>query len=74
MNEKKNELLKKIYYDPSRGLGTVKSLYDQVKPNITLDEVKSFISSQEVSQLHRSTNKKKIFYPIVGDKGTYQKT
>ena len=71
-----NAILTKIYYDPAKGFVSASQLYNKLTPSqqkkISLKEVKEFISKQETAQLHKPPTKKKVFYPIIGENGTYQ--
>ncbi len=75
MDQAKEELLKKIYYDPSTGLSSAMALYNRVRAQkITFKEVKDWLKKQETTQIFQPTEKTKIIYPpIVGRQdGEYQ--
>lgn len=62
---KRNELLKKIYYDPKTGYGGVVDLFNKVRKNgITLEQVRSFLKDQEVAQVHQESKGKPIYGQI----------
>lgn len=59
------ELIRNAYYDPSTGLQSAVKLYDKLKDKgITLKQIKDFINSQEVYQLHKTSQKIKKYFPI----------
>jgi len=69
MNQtEKEEILRKLYYDPATGLSSPMALYNRVKSQkITLKEVHEFIKKQETNQIFQPTKKTKITYaPIIG--------
>lgn len=74
MKKSDEELLKKIYYDPSIGLGTARSLFKLVKENnkkIKYDQVKEWVDKQENKQIFY--HNKNINYPaIIGQDDDYQ--
>jgi hypothetical protein len=72
MEEYKIKILKEKYYNPSTGLSGIKSLHDQVKPNIALAGVKEFIKNQESYQIHQKPTKVIKYYPIIGGVGWFQ--
>lgn len=68
------EILKKIYYDPARGLGSAEKLHKEAKkelPQIKLLEVKNWLSKQQTQQIFKKTVKP-VYPPITGPQGTYQ--
>ena len=63
--ETKNKLLSNLFYGPS-STTSIKKLYEKVKrQGITYNEVKTFVQSQEVYQMHLKKKRPKHFFPIV---------
>jgi len=73
MNNNKQELIKKIYYDPSLGLN-LKRTYTNAKkqdPTITFKDVKDFVASTENKNIFDKTVKIDKMLPIVSHPGSY---
>lgn len=63
----KQAQLQQIFYDPSKGLSSAAQLYKiakAVNPKITQKDVKAFIQSQSVKQIHREIKAPKHYFPI----------
>jgi hypothetical protein len=58
------------YYDPRTGFKSAKEMHKNF-PDVPLKEIKSFLSKQEVNQLHGKKHQVK-YYPIFGEAGSYQ--
>eukprot|EP00732_Lithocolla_globosa_P000109 Lithocolla_globosa_v1_NODE_20_length_9637_cov_33.687643.p6 type:complete len:198 gc:universal NODE_20_length_9637_cov_33.687643:963-1556(+) len=74
MNPKniKQESLSEIFYNPSKGLSSRRLLEEARKQGYKDDEIKHFLSKQEVTQLHKPKSSKIKYYPITGKAGTVQ--
>lgn len=74
MKKSNEELMKKIYYDPSIGLGTARSLFKILKEDnkkIKYNIVKEWVDKQENKQIFY--HNKNIHYPaIIGQNNDYQ--
>ena len=58
-------ILKQTYYNPKEGLISLDKLYQKVKDKgISREQVKQFIKSQAVAQIHKPVNKKRDYIPI----------
>ena len=66
------EKLSKLYYDPKFGLSSASDLHKKLNGEFTMKQIKDFLKSQDVNQLYTNTNNKKLFYPIIGNVGSYQ--
>ena len=63
--ETKNKLLSNLFYGPS-STTSIKKLYENVKrQGITYNEVKTFVQTQEVYQMHLKRKRPKHFFPNV---------
>lgn len=65
MSSSQSELLKSIYYNPSKGLRGIQALYYAAKkedPTVRLSDVKDFIKKQELHQVVTTTKIK--YYPL----------
>eukprot|EP00010_Vexillifera_abyssalis_P009400 CAMPEP_0201547518 /NCGR_PEP_ID=MMETSP0173_2-20130828/3987_1 /ASSEMBLY_ACC=CAM_ASM_000268 /TAXON_ID=218659 /ORGANISM="Vexillifera sp., Strain DIVA3 564/2" /LENGTH=158 /DNA_ID=CAMNT_0047956587 /DNA_START=919 /DNA_END=1392 /DNA_ORIENTATION=+ len=72
MNKQKEEKMRKLYYDPEKGLYNASKLYQKVKDiGVTLEQVKQFVERQKIGQQFRPP-KKKEFYPITAPTQSYQ--
>ena len=70
--KEKEELLQQLYYDPKKGLTHAEKLYQNVKDQgIKLQEVKDFVSKQELGQRYRQPTMKDL-YPITAPPHSYQ--
>lgn len=59
------DVLKQTYYNPKEGLISLDKLYQKVKDKgISRDQVRKFIKSQAVAQIHKPINKKRDYIPI----------
>jgi transposase InsO family protein len=60
MEEKKNQLIKKIYYDPEQGFQNADKLFAKIKNdnelNITKADITRFIKSQVIDQVYKKVN------------------
>lgn len=70
-------VLQKLYYDPSSGYQSYTKLYKkakEIKPKITQKIVKEFIKQQSTEQINKEVKEEKpnIIPPIVGPVGHYQ--
>lgn len=80
MSTEKNfeNILQKLYYDPSSGYKSANTLYKNAKeqePKITLKIVKEFVKKQATEQINKEVNKQNISkknIPILGPVGHYQ--
>ena len=66
------EKLSKLYYDPKFGLSSASDLHKKLNGEFTMKQIKDFLNNQDVNQLYTNTNNKKLFYPIIGNVGSYQ--
>lgn len=60
------DIIKKIYYDPSKGLGGANKILKRVKeinPDITMKEVKTFLDKQSIHQTTKKYNAQGSFIP-----------
>ena len=73
-DEQKQELLRRLYYDPKYGLGSANALYQQVRTKgFTLRYVEDWMKKQETYQIFRNNFIKPDDYaPITGPDDTYQ--
>ena len=67
--------LEKLYNDPEKTSQNSDVLYSRLsmaaKKQISYKQVKDFIESQKITNLHKQTNKR-LYAPIGGEVGTYQ--
>ena len=60
----KEQLLRKIYYDPKTGFQGVQKLYGKahkMEPSLNRKDVEDFIKQQEIYQLHKEVHRKKEY-------------
>jgi len=77
MEKNFDEILKKVYYDASKGFSSVQKIYKRVKeidPSITIKIVKDFVQRQDTAQINKEVKKKKTktFQHITGGIGHFQ--
>lgn len=66
------DILEKIYYDPSQGFLSIDALYKKVKSlGIKRSDVEDFVKRQEIHQIYEQ-NKKIDYHPIIGKPESYQ--
>ena len=75
--EQKNELLKKLYYDPLIGLSSKAKFYKKAKSfdnSITLKNIQDFLDSQATTQITKQVKQNKEYSTIVspGVRNNYQ--
>ena len=64
MNDRDKNLLRSIYYNPEHGLGSARSLYNQVKDKgIKFSDIKSWVDNQESVQIFKEIRNKA--YPAI---------
>ena len=56
----KNQELKTLFYDPSKGLDSINKLYNAVKGRFTKKEVEEFVKAQKSYQLFQKPSKVSI--------------
>ena len=60
----KEQLLRKLYYDPKTGFQGVQKMYNKahkIDQNINREDVEDFIKHQDIYQLHKEVHRKKEY-------------
>ena len=59
-------IIRKTYYNPEEGLSSAKKLFEKLKTQgVTVNQIKDFLSKQEVAQQYKPVNKPKHYFPIM---------
>lgn len=69
-----NDIIRPIYYNPKTGFASLSNLYKKVKekdPNISISDVRDWLSKQATYQVNRQDKKPKMFNSIYAPKPFY---